>query len=180
MGIVAPPKPVKLVVGMISGRAEAFEAAAKRLETQFGPVDLRSDELPFDVTDYYDEEMGTGLRRRFLAYEELIDPGDLADIKLATNAIERELAEGHDGLKRVVNLDPGYVDLPKLVLATTKDHAHRLYLSKGIYAEVTLRYRKGTFQPLEWTYRDYGTKGYLRFFNEVRQRYRGQLREAMS
>jgi hypothetical protein len=179
MGTPQSPHPAKLIVGMLSARTETFDAAERRLVDSYGPVDLRGDEFPFDFTDYYEGEMGADLRRRFVSHEHLIDPGDLPDIKLQANALEAELAQSTgDGSRRAINLDPGYVDQAKLVLATTKDFAHRLYLSRGIYAEVTLRFRNGQFEPWEWTYPDYRTEGCRSFFLEVRRRYREQLRAA--
>jgi len=123
------PEPVKLLVGMLSAFPETFDACQAELVRRCGPVDLRSDLLPFDFTDYYHREMGCSLTRRFLAFERLIDPGRLAEIKLTANAIERSLAGcGRWPVPRPVNLDPGYVAPTKLVLASCKDYSHRVYL----------------------------------------------------
>ncbi|NCQ30012.1 MAG: DUF4416 family protein [Armatimonadetes bacterium] len=177
MGTPQSPPLVKLIVGMLSARPEVFDAAERLLVDTYGPVDLRSDEFAFDFTDYYEGEMGVNLRRRFVSHEHLIDPGHLPSIKQHANALEAEFGHGTgDALTRAINLDPGYVDQAKLVLATTKDFAHRLYLSQGIYAEVTLRFRNGQFEPWEWTYPDYRTEGCRVFFGKVRRRYREQLR----
>jgi len=177
VGETKSPKPVKLLVGMLAGRQEWFDAAQRRLADQFGPIDLASDLIPFDFTDYYTPQMGPGLLRKFVTHEQLISPERLASIKVSTNAMEKELArELAADLARPVNLDPGYLDGAKLVLATTKDYTHRIYLSQGIYAEVTLTYRKGSFVPTPWTYRDYRTEPYLAFFAGARARYLEQLR----
>jgi hypothetical protein len=112
------------------------------------------------------------LVRRIWSFEPLVDPGALAAIKLSTNDLER--AWSVDGRRRV-NLDPGYVSLSKLVLATTKNHGHRVYLRDGIYAEVTLRYREGAFCPWPWTYPDYATAAYCALFGQIRRRYVAQL-----
>jgi len=115
--------------------------------------------------------------RRFVTFTELIDPGELVELKLHTNALEQELAvEG----KRRVNLDPGYVSLAKLVLATTKNQWHRIYLAQGIYAEVTLSYQHGAWQPQPWTYPDYASPGYLDLLAGVRRRYKTQLEQALA
>jgi len=166
------PDSVKLVVAMLSCSQPLFEAAKQRLSEEFGPVDIESDVIPFDFTDYYDEEMGRGLLRQFLSFEKLIDPGEIAAIKVRTNALEEQWAATAGlGVKRPINLDPGYVSQSKLVLATTKDYSHRVYLAQGIYAEVTLRYQKGHFTAWPWTYPDYQTPAYIAFFARVRKRY---------
>ena len=173
MGTARQPEPVKLVVSILSGDEALLEEAEARLQEAFGPVDYRSGLLPFHHTAYYEPEMGPNLKRRIVAFQRLVDPGDLATIKGRTNALEAGWAVGG---KRRVNLDPGYVDLAKLVLASTKDHGHRVYLGQGIYAEVTLQYRGGRFQPWPWTYPDYASEEYCRLFGEIRALYHAQLR----
>lgn len=173
MGTAKPPKPVKLIASVFSGRPELLTSARRRLVELFGPIDFESAPLPFDHTDYYTPEFGPGLQRLILAFERLIDPGDLAAIKLRTNALEAETLR--DG-RRQVNIDPGYVSLSKLVLATTKNHAHRIYLTDGIYAEVTLHYRNGAFHGFPWTYPDYASPRYCALFADIRRLYHQQLR----
>lgn len=177
MGSVRKPLPVKLFIGMLSSDAALLDACALRLMERFGPVDRRSEPVPWDVTDYYDGEMGRGLQRQFLFFERLIDPLLLVDAKLATNGIEAETA-APEGNRRI-NLDPGYVTEAKVVLASTKDFSHRLYLSQGIYGEVTLVYRKAddSFLSLEHTYPDFRTAGAVRLFNEARERLRCGLKK---
>jgi len=171
MGEAHQPRPMKLIVGMLAGRPEWFQAAERHLTSRFGPIDLASDPVPFDFTDYYEPEMGPGLLRRFVAHERLVSPAELAPVKMHTNLIERELAhELAADVPRPVNLDPGILDGSKLILATTKDYTHRIYLALGIYAEITLTWRKGSFAPTPWTYRDYCTEPYLAFFARARAR----------
>jgi hypothetical protein len=154
---------------MLSARAELFDRAATMLSERFGPVARASEVLPFHFTAYYEPEMGANLLRKFISFERLVDAADLAEIKLWTNALEDQIAAGQEfGVRRPINLDPGCVTPAKLVLATTKDNAHRIYLSRGVYAEVTLSYMKGGFQPMPWTYPDYRTEPYRRFFEQVR------------
>jgi len=177
MGAITEPKPVKLFVGMLAAKSEWFAAAEEALVAQFGAIDLASDEMPFGWTDYYREEMGEGLLRKFVSFDRLLPADEIAEIKRQTNAIEERLAADiADGPKRPVNLDPGYLSLSKVVLATTKDYSHRLYLGRGIYAEVTLHFHKGRYEPWEWTYRDYRTPEYGAFFLEMRRRLSDQLR----
>jgi hypothetical protein len=167
---------VKLIVGLIFAREAPVVALRQELEASYGQVDCESNWLPFDATRYYEREMGTQLQRLFWSFESLIAPETLADIKRDTNALEQAYAvPDARGWRRRANLDPGYVDLAKLVLATTKDRQHRLYLGRGIYAEVTLRFTGGRFVPWDWTYPDYRLPEYLAFFDAARRRYRQQL-----
>ena len=110
--------------------------------------------------------MGSPLKRQFISFEKPISPEKITDIKLFTNSIEEKLCVHK---KRRINIDPGYMSDSKLVLATTKEHFHRIYLNKGIYAEVTLYWRKGSFQPFEWTYPDYRTREYIDILNAIRK-----------
>lgn len=172
MGNIRQPQPVKLIVPMLAREARWFACAQEALALHFGPVDWRSELLPFEATAYYVAEMGAPQWRQFITFAALIDPGELARIKLITNEIEQSLAlEG----KRRVNLDPGYVSLAKLVLATTKNQWHRIYLHSGIYAEVTLSYQRGAWRPQPWTYPDYASPAYLAVLTDVRGRYHAQL-----
>jgi hypothetical protein len=136
-------------------------------------VGLESLGFPFEQTRYYEAAMGPGLRKQFLAFNDLVDPERLASIKLHTNALERELAETRSYAEsRPLNLDPGLLTLGKLVLATTKDQAHRVYLRQGIFAEVTLRYQDGAWEPWPWTYADYREPAVRAFLEEARAYYR--------
>ena len=178
MGETKPPHPVKLLVGMLAQQAPWLAAAERHLADAFGPIDLASGLIPFDFTDYYTPEMGPGLLRKFVTHERLIPPGDIASVKVATNDIEERLAaELAADVSRPVNLDPGYLDGSKLVLATTKDYAHRIYLGQGIYAEITLTWQRGAWRPTPWTYRDYQSEPYLAFFAQARARYLEQRRD---
>lgn len=169
-------KPVKLLVGLLSGDVDLLRRARQLLIRQFGPVELESEVWPFDQTDYYEAEMGPALRRCFLALERPISPGDLAEIKRTANELEARIAEDCllPDIPRPVNIDPGYIELTKLVLATTKDRGHRVYLGRGIYAEVTLLYDRGAWQTLPWTYPDYHRPEYHAFFTRVRARLKEQ------
>lgn len=174
MGTPRKPDPAKLVVPMLATDAAILRLGERALSQEFGEIDLRSDDLPFTHTCYYEREMGAGLVRRIVSFATLVDPGALASIKHATNAIEAALAR--DGRRRV-NLDPGYLTGAKLVLATTKNHAHRIYIGQDIYAEVTLVYHAGGFHPWPWTYPDYAEGIYNPILLQIRERYLAQLRE---
>ncbi len=174
MGKITMPRPVKLVMPMFSSFPELFEVAERVLVEQYGPVDYRSPRIPFTYTRYYEPEFGGNLQRQFLSFEKLIDPGSLAEIKVWTNALEEGL--GTDNRRRI-NLDPGYICEAKLILATTKDHSHRIYIGHGIYAEVTLAYRDKDWRPWPWTYPDYQSETYLQIMRTIRGVYVAQLKQ---
>lgn len=173
MGTAREPAPVKLIASLLTGDVGLLPGVRAALVDAFGPTDLESEILLFDHTDYYAAEFGPALQRQFVTFERLIAPQDLTAAKRQTNDLEQALAQ--EGRRRV-NIDPGYVSLSKLVLATTKDHAHRLYLGQGIYGEVTLAYQQGRFRPWPWTYSDYASDRYCALFMEIRKRYKAQIR----
>lgn len=173
MGKTAKPSPEKLVTGLIYRDEGVYSSAKKMLAGKFGPVDLESEALAFEWTDYYKEEMGAGLKRRFLSFEKTVDPGRLADIKIFTNRAEGRFMCPGTGNRRI-NIDPGLLSLSGFVLATTKNFAHRVYIGKGIYAEITLRYRAGRFVIHEWTYPDYASAEYAAILGKIRALYREQ------
>jgi len=177
MGKAKLPLPVKLIVGFLFLEEEVFLRAKDELVNQYGEVDFESPSFDFSYTNYYKEEMGDKLWRKFVSFKSLVDPENIVAIKLFTNKLEDKLSL--PGSRRRVNIDPGYLTLSKLVLATTKNFAHRIYLGRGIYAEVTLRYLKDKgFQPWEWTYPDYRSKKYLEIFNYLRGVYKKQIEKA--
>jgi len=178
MGQIRQVEPVKLFVGMLSAYPVAFTDAEAALVGRLGPLDLRSDLFAHEFTEYYRDEMGQPLVRLFVSLERLIAPDQLPAIKRLTNEIENRMAgEKRWPVVRPVNLDPGYIAPSKLILASTKDFSHRIHLQEGIYAEVTLRYVRGIWKELEWTYPDYRTPAYHKFFTQVRGRLMEQRRE---
>jgi hypothetical protein len=171
------PKPVKLIVGILASNYHCLNAAAELLSDKIGNTDFKSEVWPFDKTDYYKEQTGPRILRQFLSFERLVEPGRLAKIKLRTNKLERKLAKKLAfPLPRPVNLDPGIIEPSKLVLATTKNYSHRIYIGRKMYAEVTLIYDKGSWQPLDHTYPDYRQQCYFDFFDNVRNRLLEQLK----
>jgi hypothetical protein len=177
MAEIRPASKVKLLAGLLARDPQWLDAAGNALAEAFGPIDLTSDTWPHEFTDYYTEQMGAPLRRRFVTFESPIDPGCLAAVKRRTNEIEAELARSLAAdVPRPVNIDPGYVTAAKLVLASCKDYSHRVYLGDGVYGEVTLAFVGGLWQAQPWTYPDFRTAGYQAFFTRVRDRLRGQLR----
>jgi len=171
------PKPVKLIIGILAANENALAAAVKALNKQFGKIDLVSDVWPFTQTDYYKDETGPDILRQFVSIEKLIDPGNLARIKHDTNSLEQQLA---DSLKlphpRPVNLDPGFIEPSKLVLASTKNFSHRIYIGNKMFAEVTLMYEKGNWRHFDYTFPDYKQSCYHNFFTKIRNRLLEQLK----
>jgi hypothetical protein len=172
MGEITRPKKVNLIAGLLAGDDTALSRAADALRKAFGPTDFESGPIDFNHTSYYSREMGPALKRRFLGFEKPVSPEGICAVKASTNRIEKRLSSG---LNRTVNIDPGYLDLSRLVLFTTKDYSHRIYLGRGIFAEVTLIYRDNTFNALPWTYPDYRTAGYIDIFNRIRLIYKAKL-----
>ncbi|MEW6264659.1 MAG: DUF4416 family protein [Thermodesulfobacteriota bacterium] len=173
MSRLRTPRPVKAIIAFFSADRRRLDEAAVRLEDILSPIDYLSEPIPFDQTDYYTPEMGAPLVKRFLAAENLIDPMELVRIKIQAARLEEMMAV--DG-RRTVNLDPGYVSAGQLVLATGKTAAHRLYLGSGVWAELTLIYRSGSFNPLPWTYPDYASEGVRAIMKDIRSRYLYQLK----
>ena len=174
------PKPVKLIVGIFAADAECLQKAVAAVIGQFGPADLVSDVWPFDKTDYYKKETGENLLRQFVSIEKPIDPGELATIKHTTNRFEQELAaQLKRAVPRPVNLDPGIIEPSKLILATTKNFSHRIYIGNQMYAEVTLMFDKGAWTVQPYTYPDYRQPCYWDFFEKVRKKLLEQLKSIL-
>jgi len=174
MGKIKKPKAqAKLIIGFIFQEEGYFLSARQILKKRFGAIDFENQALPFEHTDYYEHELGRDLKRKFISFAKLISYRDLPKIKTATNLIEKNLSRKES---RRINIDPGYLDLAKLVLASTKDYKHRLYLGRGIYGEITLFYEQKSFKPWEWTYPDYRTPEYIAIFNRIREIYAEQLK----
>lgn len=178
MGTMKRPLPVKLFIGMLSSQQDLFRACEEKLAERYGPVDLRSEVVPWTHTAYYRAEMGDRLFREFLFLERLQHPDILPELK--QEMIELEAAWSRtvrNENRRRINIDPGYVTEAKVVLATTKDYAHRLYVGGNIYAEVELKYVKETakFAPLEHTYPDFRSSSTAEWFGEARRLLHDQL-----
>jgi hypothetical protein len=173
MSIPTDPEAVKLVASLFSSQETLLDQVLAELESVFGLTDWRSPKLFFDRTRFYEREMGWPLHRRFVAFRDLVGPERLVDIKHRTNELESRYVQ--QGSRRI-NIDPGYISLERLVLATGKNYTHRIYLSRGIYADLTLVFKRGSFRALEWTYKDYADPQVIGFFNALRERYKRQLR----
>lgn len=168
MAQASTPQPVKYFVALLWADAAVLEGAYTRLVEQFGPIDFEGPDRPFDLTNYYETEMGANLRRRLLGFEPLRSPEHLANAKLACNGIETALAKPEG---RVVNLDVGYLDHNKVVLASAKEAGQKIYLSDGIYADLVARYAQGRYQPFAWTFPDFKDGRYDADLAELRTRF---------
>lgn len=170
-------QPVKLIVGILASDASVLEVSRTVLTDAYGRADFVSEVYPFDMTKYYVDEAGPAMVRQFLAFETLIDPGRLAAIKHQTNQMEQELAASLDTpFPRPANLDPGYLEPSKLLLASTKNFAHRIYIGDRMYAEVTLTYNKGQWESFPFTFPDFKSGRYNDFLSDVRRRIVAQRR----
>jgi uncharacterized protein DUF4416 len=180
MGAIRQFTPVKLFIGVLVANTKFIPQVEERLAVAYGPIDHRSDVIPFDFTDYYEKEMGDLIDRVFFSFERLIEANQLSEIKRQTNQLENELTPllttPRTNVKRPINLDPGYLEQAKVILASTKNFYHRIYLDGGVFGEVTMHFKNNTYQFFPWTYPDYQSKGYLDFFLRVRQIFRSQLR----
>lgn len=175
MSTLRHPPEVKLFISFIFNQEVNPDEITERLALEFGPVDFLSCSLDFRQTRYYEEEMGPGLTRKIVGFERLIDRTEIVDVKILTNSIEEEYSDISG--KRNVNADPGYIAGEHIILATGKGYAHRPYLGKGVYADLTLVYQKNNFKPLEWTYPDYRQKDMLEIFHRMRKNYMNRLKE---
>jgi len=175
VALIRNPIPVKMICGITYAPDVSLDPVIQKLEKSFTPVEIRSSVFDFSsFTSYYEDEMGQGLSKLFVCFQGLYDPIFLAESKVKTNEIEDEWSCKS---KRRVNLDPGYITAAKLVLATTKDFAHRIYIGRGIYGDVQYRFRQGRFDPSRWTYPDYQTDLAMTFFQQVRQLFIKQEKE---
>lgn len=178
MAKIRTPLPVKLFVGVLTSAPQILPEIEKRLENLFGMIDLRSEQFPFDLTHYYDEEMGHPIYRYFLSFSELIDASEISEVKIKTTGLESTFAREYSNVQRPVNLDPGYLEQSKIVLASTKNFYHRILISGGIYAEVTLHYEGGEWRVFPWTFPDFKSSRYHQFLSCLRDLYRSQLKLA--
>jgi hypothetical protein len=168
------PTPVKLVCAVLYSDTDKLTQALAALEERYGTIDWQSQNYPFAATDYYLPEMGAPIYRLFYSFRDLVNPKELARIKIECNEIEDRLAD--DG-RRKVNLDPGYLDYDKFVLASAKYAGHKIYLDLGIYADATLRYRKGKYEPSAFCFPDFKSGEYEELFLQIRAIYKKQLHQ---
>lgn len=166
--------PVKLIAGLLFVRDESLKSALTLLNDHFKEADYISAPYPFTVSDYYCREMGEGLKRLLLSFEELVDPQILIRAKYISHAIEVKLSKGEGN--RTVNIDMGYLDLHKLVLSSFKERGNKIYLGEGVWADLTLMYQGGRFEPFPWTFPDFKEGTYSRDLLSIRKLYKTALK----
>ena len=169
-----PVEPVKLVVAVLYSDPEALARSLEGLRSRRGDIDHQGAARAFNLTDYYEEEMGGGLERTLLSFDAPASPGELVNLKHECIELERSLAASSG--QRTVNLDPGYLDHGKLVLASLKPAGQKIYLARGVYADLVARYGGGRYQPFEWTFPDFSAGLYDEELGAIRRRYLEQLR----
>lgn len=175
MGTIIHPPKVKLIAAVMRTPSFSADEVINRLINEWGAVDLALDWYDFNHSDYYADEFGEALKKAFFSFEALTDIDSAAGIKIRSNLIEDGYATEH---RRTVNIDPGYIADAKLVMPTTKNLSHRIYIGRGIYADQQLIYHGKTFHPMPWTFADYKQPPVIDFFNRVRRRYFEQLKES--
>lgn len=170
---VNPPDPVKLFVALLTRQPTLVDQVSSILQIPYGPVDLINPGISFTVTNYYEAEMGIQLERFFLSFSKLIFPDQIVEIKNFTDEIEDQFRQGG---KRQINIDPGYLDYHKVVLASRKLGGQKIYLSKGVYADITLYYYKRQFLSFTWSFPDFKLGLYNNFLLKMRELYKEERR----
>jgi hypothetical protein len=173
MGIPGSPKPVRYFASIIYQTSGDIREVEEKLMSHLGPILTKTDSKPFSQTNYYAKEMGDNLLRRFILFKTLRRREELPFVKLITNNLEKDTSVNG---RRTFNIDPGYLSLEQVILATTKGYTHRIYLDKGIFADLTLIYTNGTYGSLPWTYPDYGGHEIISMVNCWRDKYKEDLR----
>jgi len=165
---------VKLFVAVLFRDKNILDSALQKLSEYFGEIDFESGEYDFSFTHYYENEMGSGLKKKFFSFEKLINREELPEIKLLTNSTELEFSAND---RRKVNIDPGYLTAHNIVVASAKELSHRMFIGKGIFGDIQLIFKNNNFSPLPTTFADYRQEKIINLFNVIRQKYLSQLRE---
>lgn len=174
MGTCKIPAKVKLIMGLLGENREILKEIRETLSARLGPEEEVMEPIPFIWTRFYLDELGEQPWRSFVSYETWVERETLVDVKLFTNVVEKHFSRGE---KRRVNLDPGYLTLGQLFLASTKDQRQRVYVRDGIFVEPTLYFQDGAFRAFPWTYPDYQSPEYLEYFLRARSKFAYQRRQ---
>ncbi|MFQ5629780.1 MAG: DUF4416 family protein [bacterium] len=165
MGKLGKPDNALLFIAFAYQKERALDELEKIAIRPFGDIFRKSGSYPFAYSGYYQAEMGPGLQKLFVIYKNLYSIENAVKTKLSAIEIEQQTAMKG---KRTINIDPGYLTLAKLVLSTTKNFDHRVYLGQGVFADVQLRYRGGEFVANSWTYPDYREESTFAFLENAR------------
>ncbi len=177
MGQIVKPGPVKLIAGLMWNTEATLEEILEKLSV-FGVVESRTETFDFNFTEYYLSESGSNLKKIYLTFRDLVGIDDIPELKLKANVFE-EANYTREG-KRFVNFDPGYISEAKLVMATTKNLPHRVYIGQNLFADLQLIYKKPTFRTIPWTFADIKQEAVIAFFNGVRDVYMKELKSLKS
>ena len=177
MGTTQAHPPIKLILALIGRDLSLLEEVERRMEREYGPIQDRSEIFMFTFAERFAREMGPELKKRVVSFRDLLPIEKFPEVKLFTNDLEWEYREhATEGTRRLVNLDPGYVTLTQVTLASTRSYGHHVYLRDGVYAELLLRYQRGVLRNLPWTYPDFRSHLVHQFFTSVRERYHSELK----
>ncbi len=162
---------VKRITGILYPDENFRDWSIHKLSEIWGEPEIISEPVAFDRTNYY-RDISEHLTRIFLCFPGLVDATGLVEWKHAAINIESQSRQPI----RAVNIDPGYIDGARLILASTKDHAHRIWLRDGIYAEVTMRYRFKKWASFDYTFPDFRSGVYDNFLTQVRKIWLREIR----
>ncbi len=173
MGILHPHPPVKLICGLLCHPDQPVQAVHLAIEKRWGPIAAQTEWFDFSHTPYYRKEMGDGLKKQYLSIDPLVPIDRMPEIKLESNETEKRFTR--DGNRRA-NIDPGYLADAKILMITTKNLAHRVYVGRNLFVDLQLIYKKDSYYPMPWAFADMREPKVIQFFNTVRERYQEQLR----
>ncbi len=171
------PEPVKFFCGILTPRKEILQEIFLLLSSNTYEIEDESPWFEFIWSQYYEKEMGGPLYKKLVSFIGLQSPDRIVEFKLFSYQIEKQFCSPSPPHGRIVNLDPGYLHTGQVLLTSFKHAGYRVYLRRGVYAEVELLYRNKSWNPLPWTYPDYRTEDYRTFFTKVRKTYLGQRRQ---
>jgi hypothetical protein len=167
--------PVKLFMGYIYNDESKLSEMKDKLIQMFGPIDYESRIFDFSTpTKYYEKDMGENLKKRFLSFKNLVDPMELVRAKVETDNLEQYFLKNET---RTINIDAGYIDFNKVVLASYKYGSHKIYIGGKVYADLTLLYNKGSFTNFRWTFPDFRDEKYYKTLMEIRQLMKNELKD---
>lgn len=175
MAQATTPVRSKLFIGILTASEDSLWLAEKYLVKKYGIIDFKTSNIPFIHTNYYNS-IGNELSKVIVSFKKLIKREKIAEIKLYTNKLEKKISGNN---KRKINIDPGYLTLSNVFLASCKDYFHRVYLSKGVYIENELKFMNKRYEAWEWTYPDYLKQEYLDFFYSIRKIYYKQIKNKL-
>ncbi|ADG70401.1 DUF4416 family protein [Brachyspira murdochii] len=166
-----------LITALMYNDINIYNLALEKLINNFGEIEVISDEYLFSHSIYYKEEMGDTLNKRFIVFKNMIERDYISNVKRITDNIEREYLD--DKNNRKINIDPAILTLENFILVTNKNFTHRIYLKDGVFADLTLIYKKKEgYTELPWTYADYSSDETKKFLKKIRELFYNRLIES--